>query len=211
MAATVREIASQVAKSTEVVTEAMQKVDAADRSSKELVKTSQSIGAITVLIESIAEQINLLALNATIESARAGEAGRGFAVVANEVKNLAAQATKATEQIRQQLSTVQEMSEQVAGELGVVKVAVDKVNEYSSTIAAAVEEQSAATNEIVSNMQTAAHGVDQINANVNSIRTSADETSESTRQVLDAAKLLSQQSEMLNLEVDTFLKGIQAA
>lgn len=211
MAATVREIAAQVAKSTQVAQEAMQKVNSADASSRELVKASQSIGAITVLIEDIAGQINLLALNATIESARAGEAGKGFAVVASEVKNLATQATKATEQIREQLSSLQTMSEDVAGELVSVKSAVDKVNEFSATIAAAVEEQSAATNEIVNNMQTAAFGVDQINRNVGEIKESADNTSESTRQVLDAAKLLSQQSEMLDMEVRSFLGNIQAA
>lgn len=211
MAATVREIASQVAKSTEVVQEAMRKVTSADESSRELVKASQSIGAITVLIENIAEQINLLALNATIESARAGEAGKGFAVVASEVKNLATQATKATEQIREQLSNLQGMSADVAGELVAVKESVDRVSEISATIAAAVEEQSAATNEIVSNMQTAAYGVDQISRSVGSIKESADDTSESTRQVLDAAKMLSQQSEMLDMEVRNFLKNIQAA
>lgn len=211
MAATVREIASQVSRSTAVVNEAMGRVDAADGSARELVKASQSIGAITVLIESIAGQINLLALNATIESARAGEAGKGFAVVASEVKNLATQATRATEQIREQLSSVQSMSETVAGELVAVKESVSKVSEYSATIAAAVEEQSAATNEIVNNMQTAAFGVDQINRNVENIRESADTTSDSTRQVLDAAKLLSHQSEQLDMEVRHFLQNIQVA
>ncbi len=211
MAATVREIASQVSKSTDVVREAMAKVDAADHSSKELVKTSQSISAITAMIENIAEQINLLALNATIESARAGEAGKGFAVVASEVKNLASQATRATEQIRQQLDTVLKMSETVASELETVKLSVDKVNEYSSTIAAAVEEQSAATNEIVSNMQTAAMGVDQINRHVGDIRESANTTAESTHEVLDASKELSEQSEKLDSEVRSFIQNIQAA
>ena len=211
MAATVREIASQVNRSTSVVQDAMTKVDMADRSSRELVKASQSIGTITEIIENIAEQINLLALNATIESARAGEAGKGFAVVASEVKNLASQATNATVQIREQLSNVLTMSETVAQELVHVKSSVDAVNEISSTIAAAIEEQSAATNEIVSKMQTAAMGVNQINKHVSTIKQSADTTSESTRQVLDAAKTLSQQSEMLDMEVRNFLGAIRAA
>lgn len=211
MAATVREIASQVNKSTAVVHDAMEKVVAADKSSRALVEASQSIGAITVIIENIAEQINLLALNATIESARAGEAGKGFAVVASEVKNLATQATRATEQIREQLSNVQTMSETVAQELSVVKVSVDAVSEISATIAAAIEEQSAATNEIVHNMQNAAMGVDQINHNVSAIRESADVTTTSTRHVLDSAQMLSKQSEMLDQEVRNFLRNIQAA
>lgn len=211
MASTVREIASQVSRSTEVVQEAIRKVDTADQSSKALVEASQSINAITAMIESIANQINLLALNATIESARAGEAGKGFAVVASEVKNLATQATRATEQIREQLASVQQLSGTVANELVDVKNAVEQVREYSSAIAAAVEEQSAATNEIVSNMQVAASGVDQISRSVTDIKQSAETTTTSTRQVLDAAKMLSQQSEMLNLEVRTFLDGIKAA
>ncbi len=211
MAATVREIASQVNKSTMVVHEAMARVESADRVSHELVKASESIGTITVMIENIAGQINLLALNATIESARAGEAGKGFAVVASEVKNLATQATRATEQIREQLSTVQEMSQAVASELVTVKNSVSAVNEYAATIAAAVEEQSAATNEIVQNMQTAASGVEQIHQHIGGIKASADTTTDSTHQVLDAAKMLSQQAEHLDLQVRSFLSDIQAA
>lgn len=211
MAATVREIASQVSKSLTIVGEAMKKVEMADTTSKELVKSSQSISEITLLIENIASQINLLALNATIESARAGEAGKGFAVVASEVKNLALQATKATEQIRDQLSGVRSMSEAVAEELVEVKESVDKVNEFSSMIAAAVEEQSAATNEIVNNMQNAANGVDNINRSVTDIQQSATTTSASTQQVLDAAKMLSRQSELLDREVRTFLQDIKSA
>ena len=211
MAATVREIASQVNKSIAVVRDAMVKVESADRVSRQLVEASESIGAITAMIESIAEQINLLALNATIESARAGEAGKGFAVVASEVKNLATQATRATEQIRQQLASVQGMSNAVAGEMGTVKQAVSSVQDYAAAIASAVEQQSAATNEIVQNMQTAASGVEQINQHIEGIKESADSTTESTHQVLDAAKMLSQQAEHLDLQVRSFLSDIQAA
>lgn len=211
MGATIREIASQVSRSGEVVGEAMSKVDIADQSSQALLKASESITAVTALIENIASQINLLALNATIESARAGEAGKGFAVVASEVKNLASQAASATEKIRQQLDAVQTMSQSLATELTGVKSAVERVNEFSSAIASAVEEQSAATREIVSNMQVASGGVQEISGHVASIKDSAGSTVESSQQVRDAAKILSQQAEQLDMEVRTFLQGIKAA
>jgi methyl-accepting chemotaxis protein len=189
----------------------MQKAETADASSRELVEMSRAVGAIADLIEKIAGQTNLLALNATIESARAGEAGKGFAVVANEVKNLATQTAKATDQIRQQLDGVQKTAVSVADILGSVKESIGKVSESSSTIAAAVEQQSVATQEIVSNMSTATVGVEQINKGIFSIKNGTESTSASTSQVLDAAKMLSEHAERMDTEVKTFLKNIQNA
>lgn len=211
MAATVQEISRQVSLSSSMVREAMQKAESADASSRELVEMSRAVGAIADLIENIAGQINLLALNATIESARSGEAGKGFAVVANEVKNLATQTAKATEQIRQQLDGVQKTAVDVADILGSVKESIGKVSESSTTIAAAVEEQSAATHEIVSNMSTATLGVEQINQGIFSIKGGTETTSASTNEVLSAAKMLSEQAEKMNSEVKSFLQQIQTA
>lgn len=211
MAATVQEISRQVSLSNTMVREAMQKAESADASSRELVEMSRAVGAIADLIENIAGQINLLALNATIESARSGEAGKGFAVVANEVKNLATQTAKATEQIRQQLDGVQKTAVDVADILGSVKESIGKVSESSTTIAAAVEEQSAATHEIVSNMSTATLGVEQINQGIFSIKGGTETTSASTNQVLSAAKMLSEQAEKMDSQVKSFLQQIQTA
>jgi methyl-accepting chemotaxis protein len=211
MAATVQEISRQISMSNEIVRQAQVKAEEADNSSRELVDMSKSVGTIATLIEDIAGQINLLALNATIESARSGEAGKGFAVVANEVKNLATQTAKATEQIRQQLDGVQKTAVSVADMLGGVRASIGEVSQSSAAIAAAVEEQSAATHEIVSNMNTATQGVEQINSGIFAIKGGTDSTTAATREVLDAAKMLSAQAEKMDAEVKTFLSNIQAA
>lgn len=211
MAATVGEISKQISLSNNIVNDAREKAEIADNSSKELVEMSKSVGAIATLIEDIAGQINLLALNATIESARSGEAGKGFAVVANEVKNLATQTAKATEQIRQQLEAVQNTAAGVAGSLGEVREAIAKVSEGSAAIAAAVEEQSAATQEIVSNMNTATQGVEQINGGIFAIKGGTDSTTTATRQVLEAARTLSGQATQMDKEVKNFLQNLLAA
>ncbi len=211
MSATVQEISKQVAMSNTIAQDAMSKAEVANKSSQKLVEMSQAVGEIATMIENIAGQINLLALNAMIESARSGEAGKGFAVVANEVKNLATQTAKATDQIRQQLGEVQQTAVSVAGALSTVKEVIGKVTATSATIAAAIEEQSAATNEIVSNMHTAAKGVNQINTGIFSIKGGTESTSASTEQVLSAARMLSQQAERMNVDVRTFLRDIQAA
>jgi len=210
LTSTVHEIAQQVTHSTDNVRNAVEQVALADTIAASLGDATQQIGHIVDVIQGIANQINLLALNATIESARAGEAGKGFAVVANEVKTLADQTSKATDQIASNIGSIQDVSQQVIGTLNIIKMAIDSVNETSAAISAAVEEQNATTGSIASNMTTAAHGTRQIDGDIREISHATHESSNSASQVLDAAKMLSQQSESLRQEVETFIRNMAA-
>jgi len=209
MAASVREISSQVTKSTEVVNEAVRKAENAGTSAASLEKATTEMGSVVALIRDIAEQINLLALNATIEAARAGDAGKGFSVVAAEVKNLATQTTKATEDISKQIEGVQAVSSEVADTLNSIKISVDKVNQYSGGISAAVEEQSATTNEIAKNMQIASQGTQRVTENISHINEYAAHAKESSIQMLDASRMLSKEAEQLSSAVSIFLNDIR--
>lgn len=209
MSASVKEISTQVTKSTTIVKEAVDKVDNADNTSKSLEEAANRIGTVLLLIQDIAEQINLLALNATIEAARAGEAGKGFAVVASEVKTLANQTAKATEEISEQVDGIQGVSHEVVGALGSIKDAINHVNEYAAAISAAVEEQEAVTGDISKNMHTASQGTNAITSDIGEVGNATREASESANQVLDAAKMLSQESEKLNAEIASFLSEIR--
>lgn len=210
MTASVREITEQVSKSSRVVAEAVERVQLADVTSQSLEQSARQIGSVVELIQDIAGQINLLALNATIESARAGEAGKGFAVVATEVKNLAGQTGQATDEIARQIGSIQEVSRAVVETLVEIKEAINHINEYSSAISAAIEEQSAVTAEIASNMGSAALKTQHITSNITDVTSSASEASYSASQVLDAAKALSQEAETLRREVDGFLNEVRA-
>lgn len=210
MTASVREITEQVSKSSRVVQEAVEKVRLADTTSQSLEQSAQQIGSVVELIQDIAGQINLLALNATIESARAGEAGKGFAVVATEVKNLAGQTGQATDQIARQIASIQGVSREVITTLSAIKMAIDHINEYSSAISAAIEEQSAVTGEIASNMGSAALKTQTISSNIEDVTGSTSEASFSASQVLDAARSLSTEAETLRREVDQFLTEVRA-
>jgi PAS domain S-box-containing protein len=162
MNASVREITVSMGRSREAVDEIHGHTLAADQSTVELRRAAESMDGVVQLITKIAEQINLLALNATIESARAGEAGRGFAIVANEVKNLANQTTAATSRISEQITAMQSVSTTVVETLAAISTAVGSVQTYVTGVAGAIEEQSAVTQDISSNMQTAAAGVENI-------------------------------------------------
>lgn len=155
MSASIREISETMSKSRETAVMATSKVEAADQQAHRLNTAAQAMGGIVQLITDITGQINLLALNATIESARAGEAGRGFAVVASEVKNLANQAKSATETISREIESLNNIAGDVAGSLGAIKGAIESVNEFIASTAAAVEEQSIVTSDMASNMQKA--------------------------------------------------------
>jgi methyl-accepting chemotaxis protein len=164
---------------------------------KELGSSSQQIGEVTKVISSIAQQTNLLALNATIEAARAGDAGKGFAVVANEVKELARQTAKATEDITQKIGAIQRNSSRAVEAIGGIALSVDKLNGISGTIAAAVEEQTATTNEVSRVINTASGNVRHISSSVQAVSTAADENSAAAASTLEASRKLSMLADKL--------------
>ena len=155
MNASIREISETMVKSRQTASEAVVQVESADVQAQRLTTAARSMEGLVGLIGDITGQINLLALNATIESARAGEAGRGFAVVAAEVKNLATQAKQATDKIATEINALNGISGDVVTALGAIKKAIDHVNEFVASTAAAVEEQSTVTSDMSSNMQRA--------------------------------------------------------
>jgi methyl-accepting chemotaxis protein len=163
------------------------------------------------LITAIAEQTNLLALNATIEAARAGEAGKGFAVVAQEVKALAAQTAKATDEIATQISGMQSATQESVGAIKEIGATIGHIAEIAAAIAAAVEEQGAATQEIARNVQQASQGTSEVARNIGDVNKGAVETGEASSQMLTSAKSLSSESSRLSYEVEKFLATIRAA
>ncbi len=177
----------------------------------ELSKAAGRIGDVVELINAIAGQTNLLALNATIEAARAGEAGRGFAVVAAEVKTLAEQTAKATGEIGQQIAGIQNATQDSVSAIKEITGTIERLSEISSTIAAAVEEQGAATQEISRNVQQASQGTQEVSFNITGVERDAGETGSASSQVLSAAQLLSRDSNRLRLEVSEFLNNVRAA
>jgi methyl-accepting chemotaxis protein len=159
----------------------------------------------------VAEQTNLLALNATIEAARAGEAGKGFAVVAQEVKALAAQTARATEEISSQITGMQSATQESVTAIKEISGTIGRISEISSTIAAAVEEQGAATQEIARNVGEAAKGTAQVATNITDVNRGASETGSASAQVLSSAQSLSTESNRLKLEVQRFLNTVRVA
>ena len=211
MASSVSEIGRQVEESSRMSGEAVKQAEKADQRIAELSLAAGRIGDVVKLITAIAEQTNLLALNATIEAARAGEAGKGFAVVASEVKQLATQTAKATEEIGAQIATMQAATQDSVAAIKEIGSTIDHLAGIAAAIAAAVEEQGAATQEISRNVQEAAQGTAEVASNIASVNSGAAETGSASSQVLSSAQSLSRESEILQREVARFIETVKAA
>jgi methyl-accepting chemotaxis protein len=211
MTSCVNEIARQVHESSKIASEAVKQAQKTDARITELSQAANRIGDVVKLITAIAEQTNLLALNATIEAARAGEAGKGFAVVAQEVKALAAQTAKATDEIGTQIGGMQAATQDSVAAIKEIGTTITRISEIASTIAAAVEEQGATTQEITRNVQQAAQGTAQVATNITDVNRGASETGTASAQVLASAQSLSTESGHLKHEVEKFLATVRAA
>ncbi|MGU3540186.1 methyl-accepting chemotaxis protein [Methylobacterium sp. A54F] len=211
LGASVREIGRQVDGSAALARLA---VDEAGRSAglvRDLTEAAARIGNVVAMITGIAEQTNLLALNATIEAARAGEAGRGFAVVAAEVKALASQTARATGDITAQIEQVQASSTQAAAAIGGIGTRIGEISSLTTAIATAVDQQAAATQEIVRNVAEAAAGTGHVTGNIAGVAGAAEETGAAATAVLASTADLSRQSNLLSREVAQFLAEVRAA
>jgi methyl-accepting chemotaxis protein len=211
LAASIREISTQVQRSVTVSTRATDETHRTSELIHGLSDAAEKIGTIIQLIQAIASQTNLLALNATIEAARAGDAGKGFAIVASEVKNLATQTAQATEQIANQIATIQSATGESVAAITKFGATVKEMADIATAIAAAVEEQGAATGEIARNVEQAASGTAAVTQEIGDVRAVAGETDAGAEAALAAAAALQQQAVSLKSNVDDFLHTIRAA
>ena len=211
LSSSISEIGRQITSSAQIASKAVEEAGETDATMQGLAENAGRISVVIDLIQSIASQTNLLALNATIEAARAGEAGRGFAVVASEVKNLASQTAKATDEIRSQIANMQTVTTSAVGAIRNIGQTIGTINEVTTAIAAAVEEQSAATREIARNIQHAAGGTAEVSSNIVGVSTASAEAGSAATEVLSASSALRREAEMLRSEIDAFLSNIRAA
>ena len=208
--ASLGEIAAQVSRAATVARTAVQSADSTSGVIGNLHEKSDSIVGVVALINDIASQTNLLALNATIEAARAGESGKGFAVVANEVKALASQTAKATEEISMQVESIRGVSANAVTAIAEIATIIQEVDQITAAIAAAVEEQNAATREISRNISEAARGTTDVTENIVAVKSGAGETGLASRNVLTSSKQLSEHAARMRQTVETFITEIRA-
>ena len=211
LSASVNEIGRRVKESSKIADAAVHQAEQTDARIGKLSRAAQEIGDVVKLITAIAEQTNLLALNATIEAARAGEAGRGFAVVASEVKSLASQTAKATDEISNHISGMQDATQELVAAIKEIGGTIGQISDIASTIASAVEQQSSATQEIARSVQNVAQGTQEAAASVMQVNRGATETGSASEEVLNSARSLSTESTRLRGELDRFMANIRAA
>ena len=211
LAGSVEEISMNVQRSSVIANEAVEQAEKTTTDVNLLVDAASKIGEAISIISDIADQTNLLALNATIEAARAGEMGKGFAVVASEVKELASQTTKATEEIGEQISTIQSSIGNTANSIEGISQTIKSIDEISTIISAAVEEQASATREISTNGQRTSDSTMTINTNIKALAQNSSDAGDAADNVLGAAGELSQQSIYLKKQVDDFLVKVRLA
>jgi methyl-accepting chemotaxis protein len=211
LSSSIDEISRQVTRSNEVAEKAVEESRKTRETMQGLAASAETIGDVVNLIQEIAAQTNLLALNATIEAARAGEAGKGFAVVASEVKQLANQTSKATDEIAQQISTIQSTATSAVEAINQVNTVIEQISGYSTTIASAVEEQSSATRHIADNVQQAASGTNTVTESIGGLHEAANETTQAAQQVKLLSGNLSGEAERLREVANAFLENVRAA
>jgi len=210
LTASILEISQQVQQSSQIAAQAVQDASETDNRIQNLARAADKIGEVVALITDIAEQTNLLALNATIEAARAGEAGKGFAVVASEVKSLATQTAKATEEISGQIQNIQSATRDSVQAIQKISQTIGQIDSIGSTIAAAIEEQGAATQEISRNVDEAAQGTGQVSASIDNVTAAAAETGQAAEQIRSSSRELSEQSDVLRAEMNKFLEQVRS-
>jgi methyl-accepting chemotaxis protein len=207
----VDEIGRRVRESNRIAEGAVLQAQQTDARIGKLTRAAQQIGDVVKLITAIAEQTNLLALNATIEAARAGEAGRGFAVVAAEVKSLANQTAKATDEISSHIAGMQDATKESVTAIKEIGHTIGQISKIASSIASAVEQQSSATQEIARSVQSVAQGTQEVAGNITQVNRGATETGSASEEVLNSAQTLSTESTRLRQELDRFMTTIRAA
>lgn len=210
LTASIAEINERVSQSSVISTEAVDEAEKANQMVQELANAAERISEVVTMISDIAAQTNLLALNATIEAARAGEAGKGFAVVANEVKSLAAQTGNATEEISNLVNSIQSQTGSTVGAIQGITKTINTISEIGATIAAAVEEQGAATQEISHSVQQAAAGTNDVSTSISLVRDAAGQTGEAATLVQTSAAELANETKHLDAEVKQFLAQLRA-
>lgn len=211
MTASITEINQQVIKTNNLVQEAAKDADTSNQKITKLADAAEKIGSVIALIQDIAEQTNLLALNATIEAARAGDAGKGFAVVASEVKELASQTARATEEISEQVSGIQQETQGSVESIKAIALKMVDVSQFAAAVSAAIEEQGSAIKEITNSIHHAAEGTSEVVRNISSVASATEETQSSVSEVVDASKNVMQEADKMTNVIDTFLDQVAEA